>query len=134
MTTSDPIADFLTRIRNALKAQHRYIELPWSKFKESISEILKEEKLIENYTVSKEKEKSYGTLKIYLKYSSGQKPVIQGLKRISRPGLRRYISYRDIPDYYGGFGITVLSTSKGVISSKHAKDQKIGGELVCKIW
>lgn len=134
MTTSDPIADLLTRIRNALKAQHRYVELPWSKCKESIAEILKEERLIENYIVSKEKDKTYGTMKIYLKYVSGQKPVIRGLQRISRPGLRRYISYRDISDYYGGFGISVLSTSKGVISSKHAKDQKIGGELICKVW
>lgn len=132
MTMSDPIADFLTRIRNALRAQHRYVDVPWSKLKENIAEILKEEKLIESYTVTKEK--SYGTMRILLKYTFGQKPVIQGLERISRPGLRKYISHRDIVEYYGGFGITILSTPKGVISGRQAKESRVGGELVCKVW
>jgi len=132
MTISDPIADFLTRIRNALKAQHRYVDVPWSKLKECIAEILKEEKLIESYTVTKEK--TIGTMRIVLKYAAGQKPVIQGLKRVSRPGLRKYISHRDIIEYYGGFGVTILSTPKGVISGRQAKESRVGGELVCKVW
>lgn len=133
MAISDPVADFLTRIRNALKAQHRYVDANWSKMKESIASILKREGFIENYLVKKDNNQR-GTIRIFLKYSHGRKPVIQGLKRVSKPGLRRYVGHEDIPIFYGGLGTSIVSTSKGVISGSEASEKKIGGELLCLIW
>jgi len=133
MAISDPVADFLTRIRNALKAQHRYVDVDWSKMKESICGILKEQGFIENYLVKKENAQR-GTVRIFLKYSYGRKPVIQGLKRVSTPGLRRYVGHQDIPCFYGGLGLSILSTSNGVLTGAVANEMKIGGELLCLIW
>lgn len=133
MAISDPVADFLTRIRNALKAQHRYVDVDWSKIKESIASILKEQGFIENYLVKKENAQR-GTVRIFLKYSSGRKPVIQGLKRISKPGLRKYVGHQDIPCFYSGLGLSILSTSNGVVTGAAANEMKIGGELLCLIW
>lgn len=132
MTLSDPIADLLTRIRNGLKAQHRYTDIPWSKGKQAIADVLKSLGLIESYLVKQEK--NGGTMRVFLKYSLGRQPVIQGIKRVSKPGLRRYVGYTDIPKFYGGFGVSILSTSQGIISGHEAQKRKLGGELLCLVW
>lgn len=133
MAISDPVADFLTRIRNAIRAQHRYVDINWSKMKESIALIMKEEGFIENFLVKKDSGQR-GTMRIFLKYSTGRKPVIQGLKRISKPGLRKYVGHKDIPIFYGGLGLSILSTSNGILSGAKANERKLGGELLCLIW
>lgn len=130
---SDPIADFLTRIRNATKAQHRYVDLPWSKMSQNIADILQAQGFIENYLV-KHESKQRGTMRIFLKYTNGRVPVIQGIKRVSKPGLRRYVGHQDIPRFYGGLGVTILSTSKGVMAGFDAIANKVGGELLCLVW
>ena len=104
MAVSDPVADFLTRIRNATRAQHRYVDVDWSKMKQNIAEILKSQGFIENYLV-KVDEGQRGTMRLFLKYTDGRRPVIQGLKRISKPGLRKYVGHQDIPRFYGEYGI-----------------------------
>ncbi len=133
MAVSDPVADFLTRIRNAIKAQHRYVDVDWSKIRQSLAEILKSHGFIENYLV-KVDEGQRGTIRMFLKYSSGRRPVIQGLKRISKPGLRRYVGHQDIPRFFGTMGLSIVSTSQGVMPGKEAKQRGIGGELLCLIW
>ncbi len=133
MAISDPIADFLTRIRNSIKAQHRYVDIGWSKLKQNLAEILKNQGFIENYLV-KQDNKNRGTIRIFLKYAEGRQPVIQGLKRISKPGLRRYIGHEDIPRFYGGLGLSIVSTSQGVMAGTEARNRKIGGELLCLVW
>lgn len=133
MAVNDPIADFLTRIRNACKAQHRYVDVDWSKMKQNLAEILKTQGFIESFLIKKDSD-SRGTIRLFLKYSTGRFSVIQGLKRISTPGLRRYVKWDDIPTFYGGLGIPILSTSSGVVSGAEAKKRKIGGELLCLVW
>lgn len=133
MAISDPIADFLTRIRNSIKAQHRYVDIRWSKVKQNLAEILKNQGFIESFLV-KHDNKNRGTIRIFLKYTEGRQPVIQGLKRISKPGLRRYVGHQDIPRFYGGLGLSIVSTSQGVMAGADAKDRKIGGELLCLVW
>lgn len=133
MAVSDPLADFLTRIRNAAKAEHRYVDISWSKLKQSIAEIMKEMGFIESYLV-KHDQKQRGTIRIFLKYASGRQPAIQGLKRISKPGLRKYIGHGDIPKFYGGMGLSIISTSQGVMGGMEASKRKIGGELLCLVW
>lgn len=133
MAVSDPIADFLTRIRNAIKAQHRYVDVSWSKLRQNIAEILMSQGFIENYLV-KHETKQRGTIRLFLKYSDGRKPVIQGIKRVSKPGLRRYVGHQDIPKFYGGLGLSILSTSQGVMAGLDASKRNIGGELLCLVW
>lgn len=133
MAMNDPIADFLTRIRNACKAQHRYIDVDWSKIKQYMAEILKEQGFIENYLV-KQESSSRGTIRLFLKYSMGRTPVIQGLKRISKPGLRKYVKHDEIPTFFGGMGLPILSTSQGLVGGAEARKRKIGGELICIVW
>ena len=133
MAVNDPIADFLTRIRNACKAQHRYVDVDWSKMKQNLAEILKAQGFVESFLVKKDSE-ARGTIRLFLKYSTGRFPVIQGLKRISTPGLRRYVKWDDIPTFYGGLGVSIVSTSSGVISGVEAKKRKVGGELLCLVW
>jgi small subunit ribosomal protein S8 len=133
MAISDPIADFLTRIRNAIKAQHRYVDISWSKMKQNIAEILKNQGFVESYLV-KHDNKNRGTIRIFLKYTEGRQPVIQGLRRVSKPGLRRFIGHQDIPRFFGGLGLSIVSTSQGVMAGSEAKDRKIGGELLCLVW
>lgn len=133
MAISDPVSDFLTRIRNAIKAEHRYVDVDWSKIKQNIADILKNQGFIENYLV-KVDDKQRGKIRLFLKYSDYRKPVIQGIKRVSRPGLRRYIGHQDIPHFYGGLGVSILSTSQGVMAGFDAKKLKIGGELLCMVW
>jgi small subunit ribosomal protein S8 len=130
---TDPIADYLTRLRNAIKAKHRVVEIPASKLKKEITKILFEKGYILNYKFVEEGVK--GTIKIALKYDPINKVnAIKALKRISTPGLRKYTGYKDMPCVLNGLGIAVLSTSKGVITDKEARDLKIGGEVLCYIY
>lgn len=130
MSLSDPIANLLTKIRNAKSAKHRYVDACYSKMIKEIVEVLKQTGFIENYLVNDNKH----TLRVFLKYSGLREPVIQGLKRFSKPGLRRYVGYREIPSILGGLGISVLSTPEGVIDGETAKRKKVGGELLCCVW
>jgi len=132
-TTSDPIADFLTRIRNATRAQHRYVDCDWSRMKQNIADILKSHGFIESYLVKLDN-KQRGTMRVFLKYTDGRQPVIQGIKRVSKPGLRQYVGHQDIPRFYGGLGLSILSTSKGVMAGFDAMTKQVGGELLCLVW
>lgn len=132
MTMTDPIADFLTRIRNAAKAGHKKVDVPASKMKESIAQILLNHKFIENYI--RIDDGRQGILRIYLKYGPDDRPVIHGLRRISKPGRRVYVDSDNIPRVMNNLGIAILSTSKGVISNKQAMRLRIGGEVLCTIW
>lgn len=133
MAINDPIADLLTRIRNGAKAKHRYVDVNWSKMTQSIADILKNQGFIESY-LQKLDSSSRGTMRIFLKYSENRRPAIQGIKRISRPGLRQYIGHDEIPYFFGGFGLAILSTSQGVMAGKEAGKRQIGGELLCMVW
>ncbi|MBZ2171482.1 MULTISPECIES: 30S ribosomal protein S8 [Nitratidesulfovibrio] len=124
---TDPIADMLTRIRNAHLALHKEVSVPRSKIKESIAAILKQEGYIEDVATEE------AEIKISLKYFKG-KPVISGLKRVSKPGRRVYVGSTDIPKVQNGLGICILSTSSGVLAGTQARDRKVGGELLCEIW
>lgn len=130
MSISDPIADMLTRIRNAQAVQHDEVSMPSSKLKVSLAEVLKREGYIEHYEVIGEKPKYM--LKITLKYYQG-KPVISSIKGVSRPGLRVYRAKQNLPKVLGGLGIAVLSTSKGLLTDREARQQGVGGELLCYI-
>jgi small subunit ribosomal protein S8 len=131
MTVTDPIADMLTRIRNAIMADHDCVLVPSSKIKLSIIKIFEEEGFIDRYEVLKGKPQTM--MKIHLKYTDGQ-PAILGLERASRPGLRVYVERREIPRVYGGLGITILSTSKGIMTGQEAWRQHLGGEILCYVW
>ena len=132
MTISDPIADMLTRIRNAIMARHDSVLIPASRMKLSIARILKDEGFITDYEVLRSKPQR--TIKIHLKYSDRNQPVLSGLERVSKPGLRVYVQQNEIPRVYGGLGIAIISTSKGVMTGSQAWRQGIGGELLCYIW
>ena len=130
---TDPIADFLTRVRNAIKAQHRVVEVPASNLKKEITKILFEKGYILNYKIVEEGVQ--GTIKIALKYDPVNKVnAIKKLERVSTPGLRRYTGYKDMPRVLNGLGIAILSTSKGVMTDKEARELKIGGEVLCFIY
>ncbi len=132
MTVTDPIADMLTRIRNALMVRHDSVLVPASKIKLSIARILKEEGFITDYEVIRGK--PHRNIRIQLRYLEANKPAIAGLKRVSKPGLRVYVQKREIPRVYGGLGIAILSTSQGVRTGRQAWRQGGGGELMCYIW
>ena len=130
---TDPIADYLTRIRNAIKAKHRVVEIPASNLKKEITKILFEKGYILNYKFVEEGPQ--GTIKVALKYDPVNKVnAIKKLERISRPGLRKYTGYKDVPRVLNGLGIAILSTSKGVMTDKEARDLKIGGEVLCFVY
>lgn len=129
---SDPIADLLTRIRNASQAQKRYTVAPYSKVKEQVVRVLHEKGFIASYKLVKDEPKSY--LKIVLKYDKDRNPVIQHLDRKSKPGLRKYLGVKDIPRVLGGIGISILSTSHGIMDGEEAKKKNVGGELLCFAW
>jgi small subunit ribosomal protein S8 len=131
MTIIDPIADMLTRIRNAIMANHASVLVPSSKMKLAIAKILKEEDLIDRYEVLKGKPQPM--MKIHLKYTDEQ-PAILGLERVSKPGLRVYVEKQEIPRVYGGLGIAILSTSKGVMTGQAAWKRRLGGEVLCYVW
>ena len=129
---SDPISDYLTRIRNGLLARKRWVDIPSSKMKKRISLVLKEEKYIEDFFFITDKEKEI--IRIFLKYDFNGNPVIENIKRISRPGLRVYVGAGEAPRVLDGLGISVISSSKGVVSNKKANEFGVGGELLCEVY
>tara|TARA_A100001234_G_scaffold66660_1_gene58394 strand:- start:1101 stop:1499 length:399 start_codon:yes stop_codon:yes gene_type:complete len=132
MSMTDPIADFLTRIRNAYRTEKRWVDIPSSNMKKRIAYVLKEEKYIKDFFFINDG--NFQTIRIFLKYDFNGFSVIEDIKRISRPGQRIYVSSQDIPRVLDGLGISILSTSKGVISNKTAVRLKVGGELLCEVF
>lgn len=132
MVMSDPIADMLTRIRNANVVRHETVEIPASKIKREIAEILKKEGFIRDAEYIDDSKQ--GIIRLFLKYGPNQERVITGLKRISKPGLRVYAKSQEVPRVLGGLGIAILSTSQGVMSDKDARQSKSGGEVICYVW
>ena len=130
MSMHDPISDLLTRIRNAKNAKHKFVDFPLSRVKVALVQILQKHGFIEKILVNDEKK----VVRIYLKYANGRECVINELKRISMPGLRRYRGYKEIPHVLGGLGIAIVSTSKGIIDGETARKEKVGGELLCLVW
>lgn len=130
---TDPISDLLTRIRNAQKAGHKVVEIPASKMKKSIAEILFDKGYIRGYKVVETSNKQ-GAIKIALKYNNDKSPVIRSLKRVSKPGLRKYVKSTELPRVLNGLGIAVVSTSKGVMTDKEARVQNVGGEVLCYVY
>lgn len=131
MSMTDPIADFLTRMRNAIKAEKKTVDIPVSKMKTGIAEIMKKTNFINDYSIIDNNGKKY--LSIKLKYNNGVN-VIEGLKKISKPGIRKYVKYENLPRVRNGMGIAVVSTSKGLMTEKEARKLQIGGEVICSIW
>lgn len=131
MTMTDPVADYLTRLRNALQAGQKRVDVPASNLKREITKVLEANKFISGFT--EVKDTAQGVLRIQLKYADSR-PVISGLKRVSRPGLRKYVDATEVPRVLGGLGIAVLSTSRGVMTDKQARAQRVGGEVLCEIW
>jgi small subunit ribosomal protein S8 len=132
MSMTDPISDMLTRIRNACKAGHKKVDVPASRVKREIARILAERKLINNYTYVEDSRQGY--LRLYLKYDTNEESVIQGLQRVSKPGLRRYVIKRDIPRVLNGLGIAILSTPKGIMTDDESRTAEVGGEVLCYVW
>ena len=132
MNVTDPIADMITRIRNAVRSRHPKVEMPSSRFKMEIAKILKEEGYITSYKVLEESRKK--NLRINLKYTPEHEPTIANLVRVSKPGRRVYASYREVPAVLGGLGNSVLSTPRGVMTARRARKLKVGGEILCHIW
>jgi small subunit ribosomal protein S8 len=129
---TDPISDYLTRVRNAIAAQHAEVEVPASRLKKEMSRILAEQGYIKDYLV--EPTRVGEAIRIRLKYTDGRAPVITGLKRISRPGRRRYVTHEEIPRVMGGMGTAILSTSVGVMTGHEARERGVGGEVVAYVW
>lgn len=132
MAMTDVIADMLTRIRNANDVGHPEVEVPCSNMKKAIAQTLKDEGYIEGFDVTEDNKQ--GMIKIYLKYGPNKKKVLTGIKRISKPGLRIYANKDQIPRVMGGLGTVILSTSKGIMTDKQARREKIGGEVICYVW
>jgi small subunit ribosomal protein S8 len=132
MSFTDPIGDMLTRIRNASSARHEKVIVPASRLKLRIAEVLKGEGFIQDYV--RHEGGPQGAITILLKYTADRVPAISDIKRVSRPGLRRYVPTDDIPRVLNGMGIAILSTSKGVLVDREARKQKVGGELICTVW
>ncbi len=132
MSMTDPVADLLTRIRNATKEKHEKLEVPASRLKANVVRVLKEEGYIKNFRLMREEGRP--VIKVYLKYTDHGDSVIQGIKRISRPGLRRYSGYEEMPRPLNGAGIAIVSTSRGVTTGHKARTQKVGGEVLCEVW
>lgn len=131
MSKTDPIADYLTRIRNAAKAKHRRVDIPASNLKKAISQILMEKNFISGFTVLEDKKQNI--IRINLKYHNG-KPVITGLRRVSKPGIRTYNGAKELPRVLGGLGVAIISTSKGVMTDGQAKKDNVGGEILAYVW
>jgi len=129
---TDPIADMLTRIRNASKTKLEKVDIPSSKLKVEIAKILKDEGYVKNVKLVKDRKQ--GVIRVYLKYADEEMPTIQGIKRISRPGRRMYVSSDSIPRVMGGLGVAILSTPKGIQTGKQAKKDNVGGEVICHVW
>jgi len=132
MSLTDPVGDMLTRIRNASSARHEKVLVPRSRLKIRIAEVLKDEGFIKDYLVHEDGPQ--GAITILLKYSADREPAISDIKRVSKPGLRRYVPTGSIPRVLNGMGIAIISTSKGVMVDREARKQKVGGELICTVW
>jgi len=132
MSMTDPIADMLTRIRNAGGARFDKVDIPASRMKISLAKIFKEEGFIKNYKVIKDNRQ--GILRVYLKFNEHQQPLIQGLRRVSKPGRRVYAGHSELPKVQGGLGVAVISTSQGVVTDRQARKLEMGGEVLCEIW
>ena len=132
MSMTDPIADFLTRIRNGLEADFEYVDIPASKFKTQLARILREQGYIEDYATQSARVGE--TLRVRLKYTEDRAPVITGLKRVSRPGRREYVPAGHVPKVFGGMGTSIISTSKGVMTGHEARHAGVGGEVVAYVW
>ena len=134
MSTTDPIADMLTRLRNGMAVRRRYVQMPSSKIKLAIAQILKDEGYVEGFDVVKEKERPQPNLRIWLKYTEDREPLLTGLQRVSRPGRRVYTRKQSIPLVLSGMGVAVLSTPKGVMTGRQARRLGLGGEVLCYFW
>jgi len=132
MAMSDPLADLLTRIRNAGMVKHGSIDVPLSKMKSGVAAILKREGFITDFKVIEDKVQ--GVLHIEMRYDNRREPVINGLRRVSKPGRRIYVKYDQIPKVMSGLGIAIISTSKGILTDREAREQRLGGELLCEVW
>lgn len=131
MSWSDPIADMLTRVRNAQSAGIEIVEMPSSRMKSAVAKVLKEEGYVYDFEVEGDRKK---VLRIALKYNTEAQPVIRGIRRESKPGLRKFCGWKDVPRVLGGLGVAVISTSSGVMSGVEARRRKLGGEIICSIW
>ena len=132
MTMTDPIADMLTRIRNAVAVRHEQVTIPASKVKAAIAKVLKDEGFIRDFEAFEEGPRRF--IRIHLSYTEKKEPLLSGLKRVSRPGLRVYVQKREIPRVYNGLGIAILSTPRGIMAGQQAWRQQTGGELLCYVW
>ncbi len=132
MSLTDPVADFLTRIRNSIRARHQKLDVPASKLKAEIARILKEEGYISNFKTTEENGRA--VLRVYLKYGANNEAAIRDLERVSRPGCRVYISRDEIRRVQGGLGISIMTTPKGVMTGRQARREGVGGELLCEVW
>ena len=129
---TDPIADMLTRMRNAIAAKHSRVDIPASKLKVRLAELLKDEGFIKNFRVIEDRKQ--GILRVYLKYGPGQERVITGLRRVSKPGRRQYVGAERVPSVLGGMGVAILSTPRGVMTDRESRRQRVGGEVLCYVW
>ena len=132
MSTNDPVADMLTRVRNASRAGHETVEMPHSRLRAEIARLLKREGFVADYTTEGQAGKK--TLRVFLRYAPDRSPVIQGLRRVSRSGLRQYRGVRNLPRVIGGMGIAIISTSRGVMTDREARKAGVGGEVLCQVW
>jgi small subunit ribosomal protein S8 len=132
VSVSDPVADFLTCLRNAIRAKHRKVDVPSSRVKAELSKVLLRERYINNFKLIEDSRQ--GMLRVYLKYTADDVSVISGLKRVSTPGRRVYVQKDRIPRVLGGLGTTILSTSKGMMTDREAREAGLGGELICQVW
>jgi small subunit ribosomal protein S8 len=131
MSLTDPVADFLTRVRNAIGARHQKVDIPASKLKLELARILKEEGYVSNFKTTEEEGRK--VLRVYLKYSDGNEAAISDIKRVSRPGCRVYVGHHEIPRVMGGLGINILTTPRGVMTGKQARKERVGGEILCEV-
>ena len=132
MGMTDPIADMLTRIRNGSKARKKWVDMPASKLKKELARILAEEHFIDRYTYADDNKQ--GILRIFLRYQHNEKPIIQGIQRVSKPGLRKYSRSNDLPRVLNGLGVAIVSTSSGVMTDQTARKKGVGGEVICYVW
>ncbi|HXH22706.1 MAG TPA: 30S ribosomal protein S8 [Dehalococcoidia bacterium] len=132
MSVSDPIADMLTRIRNGVHAKHDAVVMPSSKLKVAIAKVLRDEGFVKDFEV--EQENGRPMLRVYLSYTGRKDPVLTGIKRVSKPGLRVYVQKREIPRVFGGLGVAILSTPEGVMTGQAARQRNVGGEILCYVW
>ena len=132
MSMTDPVSDMLTRIRNACKAKHKKVDIPASNLKKDIARILTEQKFINNFAFIDDAKQ--GIIRLYLKYDNNELSIIRGIRKISKPGLRKYVGRDEIPKVLNGLGIAILSTSRGILTDKESKNLGVGGEVLCYVW